>query len=216
MWEDAAGGAYWWAICQMVATNLQQQITSPSSTSNKTILPAYGVRCILKTLDNFWMMRRLKAISFYEGTRSGMKALMLVPQHRLLISPSDVNWAHLSFKLAAFILELGSISIQSCKGEVRRVCSRHTSVHTNGLLSLNLNEKRLLCVWSPNQSLHAFAIDWLDESKYWQTPAKPLHISNVNASIKLLNSPKKCTLGILILRRDVMQSCLKNVDHSHM
>lgn len=34
---------------------------------------------------------------------------------------SDVSWARLSFKSAAFILELGRISIQS--GEVRCICS---------------------------------------------------------------------------------------------
>lgn len=67
-------------------------------------------------LDNFRMMKRLKAISFYECTRSGMKAAAVDPS-------SDVSCARVSFKSAAFILELCHISIQGGGGEVHRVCS---------------------------------------------------------------------------------------------
>lgn len=40
-------------------------------------------RCRSRVLGIFWMMKRLKAISFYECTQSGMKA----SQHLLLVSP---------------------------------------------------------------------------------------------------------------------------------
>lgn len=104
------------------------------------------------------MMKRLKAISFYECTQSRMKA----SQHLLLASPVSRAERICHFKSAAFILELGGISIQSCKGKVHRVCTRRPFLHTNRSLSPDSNEKRPLCVWSSSQSLHAFAIDWLD------------------------------------------------------
>lgn len=156
MWDGTAGGAWMWVICQIVATNLQQQIASQSSTSNKTILPAYGVCCIWRcrssVLDNFWMMKRLKAISFYECTRSGMKAAALISQHRLLISP--VTQAVLVSHLSRLPLFWSSATLVYRAAEAK----------SNRPFSLNLNEKRLLRVWSSCQSLHAFAMDWLHET----------------------------------------------------
>lgn len=116
-------------------------------------------RCGSSVLRNSWMMKRLKAISFYECTQSGMKAL----QHLLLASPVTQCWAHLSFKSAAIILELGGISIQSCKGKVRRICTRRPFLHTNRSLSRDSNEKRPVFDLPVSHFLLLPLIDWMRE-----------------------------------------------------
>lgn len=104
----------------------------------------------------------------------------------------DAGRAHLSFQVGCLYFELGGISIQSCKGKVRRVCTRRPFLHTNKSLSPDSNEKRPLCVWSSSQSLHAFAIDWLDA---WEiggrgNAAKQQDIRSNETLIKVLKTSR--------------------------
>lgn len=144
-------------------------------------------RCRSNMLGNFWMMKRLKAISFYECTRGGMK----VSQHLLLVSP--VTHSEHIYHLSRLPLFWSSVAL------VHRVCWRRPSLHTNRSLSLDSNEKRPLCVWSSNQSLHAFAIDWLHETLEAE---ETLPNSRISAATTLQLSV--IADGVVLIWRDVM------------
>lgn len=125
----------------------------------------------------------------------------------------DAGRAHLSFPVGClFLLELGGISIQSCKGKVRRVCTRRPFLHTNRSLSPDSNEKRLLCVWSSSQSLHAFAIDGLDawEIGGRRNAAKQQDIRSNETLIKVVKNQPLTV--VVLLWRDVKLSCCENAD----